>query len=99
MPHNSIQCHWSSVSGAGEGVLKRFFVNKSDLSSLHNKHHVVDHQCFLKYNQQQPSLNVEYPPGNKNSLWVFKRALRKNRLNAVDRHGPDTAKTVNAAFA
>jgi hypothetical protein len=30
---------------------------------------------------------------------VFKRALRQDCPNAVDRHRPDTAKTVNAAFA
>jgi hypothetical protein len=35
--------------------VKRFLINESDLSSLHNRHHVVDHQCFLKDNQRQPS--------------------------------------------
>jgi len=79
--------------------LKRFFINESDLSSLHNGHHVVDHQCFLKDNQRQPSREVEFLLRNKNSCRVFKRALRKDRPNAVDRHRPDTAKTVNAAFA
>jgi hypothetical protein len=69
------------------------------LSSLHNRQHVVDHQSFLKDNQNEPSRKVEYLPGNKNSCRVFKRALRKDRPNAVDRYGPDTAKTVNAAFA
>jgi hypothetical protein len=42
----------------GESALKRFFINKGDLSSLQNGHHVVDHQCFLKDNQRQPSLKV-----------------------------------------
>jgi hypothetical protein len=81
-----------SVSSGGEVALKRFFINESDLSSLHNRHHVVDHQCFLKHNQRQPSLKAEYLPGNKNSY-------RVDLPNAVDRYRPHTAKTVNAAFA
>jgi hypothetical protein len=42
--------------------------------------------------------DAEYLLRNKNSCRVFKRALRKDRPNAVDRR-PDKAKTVNAAFA
>jgi hypothetical protein len=42
---------------------------------------------------------LRYLPGNNNSEWVFKRALRRDRPNAVDRLRPDKAKTVNAAFA
>jgi len=79
--------------------LKRFFINESDLSSLHNQHHVVDHQCFLKENQRRAFREPEYLLGNKNSRRVFKRTLRKDRPNAVDRYRPDTAKTVNASFA
>jgi hypothetical protein len=43
------------ISSAGESVPKRFFFNESDLSSLHNRQHVVDHQSFLKDNQKQLS--------------------------------------------
>jgi hypothetical protein len=87
------------MTGAGGYVIRRLFINKGDLSSLHNGHHVVDHQCFLKENERQAFRNVEYLLRNKNSCWVFKRALRKERPNAVDCYGPDTAKTVNAPFA
>jgi hypothetical protein len=37
-----------TLSVAGQKILRRFFINRSDLSSLHNEHHVVDHQDFLK---------------------------------------------------
>jgi hypothetical protein len=80
-------------------IPKRFFINESDLSSLQKKHHVVDHQPILKDNQKTTLRQAEYVLGNNNSCWVFKRALRKDRPNAVDRYRPDTAKTVNAAFA
>ena len=56
-------------------------------------------KAFLKDNQNKPSRTAEYLPGNKDSCWGFKRALREDRPNAVNRYGPDTAKTVNAAFA
>jgi hypothetical protein len=35
-----------------EKRLGRFLINEGDLSSLHNKHHVVDHQVFLKDNRE-----------------------------------------------
>jgi hypothetical protein len=38
------------VGAAANWILRRFFINESDLSSLQNKHHVVDHQGFLKDN-------------------------------------------------
>jgi hypothetical protein len=79
--------------------MKRLFIDEGDLSSLHNEHHVVDHQCFLKDNEDNVLANESICRGIKNSCRVFKRALRKDRPNAVDRHRPDTAKTLNAAFA
>src|SRR5262249_4920314 len=80
-------------------TLKRFFINESDLSSLHNEHHVVDHQCFLKENQRRAFRELEYLLGNKNSRRVSKQTFRKDPPNPVDRYSLDTAKPVNASFA
>jgi hypothetical protein len=77
---------------------RRFLINESDLSSLKKRQHVVDHQAVLRI-LESTLRKAECLLGNNNSSWVFKRALRKDRPNAVDRHRPDTAETVNAAFA
>jgi hypothetical protein len=84
---------------AQANAVKRFLINESDLSSLHNRHHVVDHQCFLKTISDNLLVDESICWGTRSSYRVFKRALRKDRPNAVDRHRPDPAKTVNAAFA
>jgi hypothetical protein len=54
---------FSPCSRGDEAVLKRFFINEGDLSSLQNEHHVVDHQSFLKENQRLPSRELEIPAG------------------------------------
>jgi len=43
----------SFASNACQKRAEAILINEGDLSSLHNKHHVVDHQVFLKDNQHK----------------------------------------------
>jgi len=53
MLHNSTLCVLHLQAAHVKNAQKRFLINEGDLSSLHNKHHVVDHQVFLKDNQRK----------------------------------------------